>query len=290
MTQMMGRAAHAPAAGLALRAYFGHHKAASTWIADIVRDVCASSGLHYAHVHNPRGFGGDLRGFVEARHVDFLVYANANRKHVAGLEDFRAFHVIRDPRDIIVSSYFSHLHSHPTDDWPELVEHRRELQAVDKNGGLYVVIDFLADVLDDIATWDYEDPRILELKMEDLVRAPEQELMGALGFLGLVREEWPGPSGGLTHVIATARRQHQRLVPFRISKLPTSVMRDAIRRNSFAAKTKGRATGTEDVNSHYRKGVAGDWVNHFDAGHKAYFKARYGELLVRLGYESSLDW
>lgn len=290
MTQLMDPAARPRRAGRMLRAYFGHHKCASTWVADIVRDVCASSGMRQASVHNPRGFDADLRAFVEKRNVEFLIYANANRAHVAGLGDFRGFHVIRDPRDIVVSSYFSHLYSHPTDDWPELADHRRELQSVDKTQGIYVVIDFLAGVLDDIATWDYADPRILELKMEELLKAPEEELVRAMAFVGAVREEWGGVASGLSHALANARRQHRRLVPFRISTLPASVTRDAVRRHSFAAKTNGRPVGTEDVASHYRKGVAGDWINHFDAGHKAYFNERYGELLVRLGYESSLDW
>ena len=60
--------------------------------------------------------------------------------------------------------------------------------------------------------------------------------------------------------------------------------------NRFETKTAGRKEGEEDVTSHYRKGVAGDWRNHFTQAHVDEFKTRYGDLLVRLGYEQSADW
>ena len=48
--------------------------------------------------------------------------------------------------------------------------------------------------------------------------------------------------------------------------------------------------GIEDACSHYRKGVAGDWANHFKPQHKEYFKKNYNDVLLKLGYESTLDW
>jgi hypothetical protein len=42
--------------------------------------------------------------------------------------------------------------------------------------------------------------------------------------------------------------------------------------------------------SFFRKGVAGDWKNHFDAGLKAEFERVIGRHLVAWGYERDLDW
>jgi hypothetical protein len=39
--------------------------------------------------------------------------------------------------------------------------------------------------------------------------------------------------------------------------------------------------------SHYRKGTAGDWRNHFDADISAAFTAATGNLVELLGYEST---
>jgi hypothetical protein len=40
----------------------------------------------------------------------------------------------------------------------------------------------------------------------------------------------------------------------------------------------------------FRKGVAGGWREHFTPAHKQLFNQYAGDLLVKLGYESSLDW
>lgn len=40
----------------------------------------------------------------------------------------------------------------------------------------------------------------------------------------------------------------------------------------------------------FRKGESGNWRQHFTAGHKDLFKEVAGELLIRLGYETSQDW
>ncbi len=60
--------------------------------------------------------------------------------------------------------------------------------------------------------------------------------------------------------------------------------------NRFERYTAGRRRGEEDRAHHYRKGVAGDWVNYFSEPVKRAFKGRYGGLLVQMGYEQGLTW
>jgi sulfotransferase 6B1 len=40
----------------------------------------------------------------------------------------------------------------------------------------------------------------------------------------------------------------------------------------------------------FRKGQPGNWREHFTEANKAFFKEQTGDLLVRLGYETSPDW
>jgi len=40
----------------------------------------------------------------------------------------------------------------------------------------------------------------------------------------------------------------------------------------------------------FRKGQPGNWREHFTEANKAFFKAQTGDLLLRLGYETSADW
>jgi hypothetical protein len=273
-----------------LLAYFGHHKCGSTWLGDIFRDLAAAAGLEVASVHNAAGFGSDLKRFVSDHHLDVLVYVNANRRFVDALDAFRGVHMIRDPRDIVTSSYFSHLHSHPTEDWPELVEHRTRLRQVDEDRGLYLVMDFVAGVMDDIATWDYGHPGVIELKMEDVVRDPERSLVPTFTQLGVVNPTLLGRPADVLGLLSRMRRRWPGLVRIGPRRLPPSAARDLIKRHSFATKAGGRQRGVEDAGSHYRKGVSGDWVNHFNEGHKRYFKSRYPDLLERLGYEHDDCW
>ena len=59
--------------------------------------------------------------------------------------------------------------------------------------------------------------------------------------------------------------------------------------NSFEAVT-GRKRGQEDVTAHQRKGIVGDWCNHFSNRVKDEFKKRFGEVLITTGYEPDLNW
>jgi hypothetical protein len=42
--------------------------------------------------------------------------------------------------------------------------------------------------------------------------------------------------------------------------------------------------------STFRKGSIGDWINHFNAEHKAAFKDLAGRHLIDMGYEADYDW
>ena len=43
-------------------------------------------------------------------------------------------------------------------------------------------------------------------------------------------------------------------------------------------------------NTFVRKGISGDWRNHFGPDHVRAFKEVAGDMLIRLGYERDLDW
>jgi hypothetical protein len=68
-----------------------------------------------------------------------------------------------------------------------------------------------------------------------------------------------------------------------------ALISDLLERSSFRFYA-GRERGQEDRKRFYRKGIAGDWKNHFTAEDRALFKDLAGDLLIRLGYEQSLDW
>lgn len=284
--------------------FFGHHKCATTWVNAISVAVTQALGLRYSNVHNAAMFDRDLAGFLHRHPTDFLSYSNANWTYAAALRDFRGFHVIRDPRDIVVSAYFSHLHSHPTDDWSELVEHRNRLKGLSLEEGLLAEMDFREDEIRTIAAWDYERDEILEIKMEAIIACPYEPMVKAFAHLGLVddRAGQGDPTGEQARpTAAPARLQRARAAARRLLRprpdpalaprhLPVSTLLELVYQNRFSKIAEGRSQGEEDVTSHYRKGIAGDWANYFTAEHRRVFKERYGDALLRLGYEKDLDW
>jgi hypothetical protein len=286
-----------------LRAFFGHHKCATGWIDTILMDVCFHMGLHIDIVHREVDFGAydRLADRIQDRAVDLLSYTNAKTEHVSDLPLHRGFHVVRDPRDVLVSAYFSHLHSHPTDNWPELADHREQLADLSKDEGLFCEMDFSAEVFDDMYRWDYSREDVLELKMESLTANPIEVFAKVFAFLGMLDD---GDTQGLERMMKTATLTVNRLLYKGRRMIPTAQtpklqtrhtipdekLQAIVRKNSFDNLSGGRDKGEENVESHYRKGVPGDWVNHFTAEHKRVFKERFNDVLIQTGYEDDDAW
>lgn len=97
-----------------------------------------------------------------------------------------------------------------------------------------------------------------EVRYEDMLRTPEEEVGRLFRFLGTRSTEE-----------VTAR---------------------CVKAASFEQRSGGRERGQEDIHSHQRKGIAGDWRNVFTERDKAIFKESAGDLLIDLGYETDKAW
>ena len=268
----------------------------------LMREYSFRMKNRFGIIHLPRNFEkyGSIGGYVDAHNLDFLVYSNADMDHVADFEFYRAFHVIRDPRDITVSAYYSHLSTHGL--YPEIAEHRKKLQALSKNEGLFAEIDFSAAEFRELEIWDYNQPNVMEIKMEVLTKDPEKHLSEIMDFMGYLDDESVSPSSGkllqikLNRLSMKGRKFMPGNLPMfpvptrRYGSVPRSVIGEVIDEFSFKKLSGGRRPGEENRKSHFRKGKAGDWANHFTEDHKAYFKDKFGDLLIQLGYEKDLNW
>ncbi len=274
--------------------FFGHHKCATTWVVHFVNYVCRLTGRKTESLDNPRQYGGDLEAYRKEQKIDFLFMRNSRWSEVKDVPFTRGVHLIRDPRDILVSAYFSHRNSHPTEGWPELVEHRKCLRAVSQEDGLLLEMDFSAPDLEDMATWHYQDERVLELKFEQLISDPFQSMLTAFSHLDVLDDEIPSgwdwlKTRGFDELNRRLRRIIARLPQprFRLEKVPAEWFLVELHRHRFSKLAGGRRPGEENVNSHFRKGVAGDWKNHFTPKVKEAFDARYGKNLQALGYANA---
>jgi hypothetical protein len=274
--------------------YFGHHKCASTWLEAVFGDIAYDLGLRYRIVYKPSEFDADLGRHIAHNKIRFIAYGNADFAQVAHLENLAGIHVVRDPRDIIVSAYFSHLTTHSDRTWPELVEHRRTLQRCDKETGLFHEIAFRKQQFEEMRSWsDYHGDNVMQLRMEDLTSRTYQSLLSVTRFLGLLSEEQYGFSRRIEFLLArTLRNMEFRTgvhLPSILRTLPAERILGIVWSNEFEKKSGGRKPGEEDRTSHYRKGVPGDWRNHLNRDHLAMIEELYGDVIRQYGYEGSRD-
>jgi Sulfotransferase domain len=281
-----------------LKIYFGHHKCGSTWIIDVLLKSTGYIGLktYYLQNHFDEGYYNKINDLLFSNGIDIVLCQSSSMKKSSYLKNYKGFHVIRDPRDICILAYYSHLYSHSVENWPELNELRNKLKQTSFEDGLIIEMDFLKDFFYDMNRWNYNQSNILEVKFEKLVENPVNQFIKILNFLGmlsldrphwLLRQRW----NILWHLNIINRRLNY-IIPNlgRREELDKEKLEKFINDFSFKKLSKGRKRGVYDKKSHYRKGVSGDWVNYFNSGHKQYFKEKYGELLLKLQYESTNNW
>jgi hypothetical protein len=287
-------------------AYFGHHKAGSTWILGLVRAVCSDIGIKHVHFHSPQMFDFDLGSFIEREEIDFISYTMADIDFVRPiLPNLKGFHVVRDPRDVVISAYFSHLSSHSNQYWPELTFYREQLEKVPKDEGLLLTMKHLEslrvdgevfDLFSLTDKWDYQLSNVMEVKFEELISNPYSKFIDILRFLGILDVSSIGLKADLKYLLKEVikRLSHRTNIPLRIaSGNGTICLWSALRiayEHDFYKASGGRKPGEENVKHHYRKGIAGDWKNHFNEEHKRVFKQNYNPLLVKLCYETDDSW
>lgn len=289
-----------------LLAYFGHHKAGTTWILRIINAICLEINMKHKHFHSPKMFNFNLIKFVTEKNLDFISYTNADINYIRPiLHNTKGFHVVRDPRDVVISAYFSHLHSHPNTMWPELADYRKRLSGISKDKGLLLLMDYIKnvkldgvelDLLGNMKTWDYSLPNILELKFEELISNPYGKFIEILRFLDIL-DETNNKSKNIivfflkkilsrfayiSHIPLKVKPASHKILPWRALSI--------VYEHDFIWISKGRTPGQEDVKSHFRKGTPGDWKNHFKEKHKEKFKNNFNDLLIKLGYEFDDNW
>jgi hypothetical protein len=253
--------------------FLGHHKGGTRYVGNIIQDFGVRTGVCTIPLSNPKWFQFDLRSAIEGLGRPALInYMNADYAFVRRLTRYRAFHIVRDPRDMAVSAYYSHLYSHSTEWWPELKDHRDRLRKLNFCDGLICDMEFTdtlptdgyaIGVFNRINSWRFDDPNILELKFEHLISSPLETLYDAFRFVGLLGDE---PSERM------------------------SALQAAIEANSFERLSGGRQAGQRDDHHHYRSGRPGEWRTAFQSVHVNWFKSRYPGILPRLGYENDVAW
>ena len=250
--------------------HFTHAKAGSTWVEGLLArlfpgQIAGRLGSEWFK-SRPNSGPAEPPTYLEAyralRFEPGRVYPGMFLTHGEFLTrpDFQAarrFAVIRDPRDTIVSLYFSLKVSHALDAAGQIQTARTQLNTLSVEEGLAWVFDRdLARFAEIQRSW-LESGEIV-VRYEDLLPRDVEE------FSTLFLERLALP-------------------------LDAATLRTAVEACRFE-KVYQRKLGETDVNSHARQGLPGDWRHHFTPRLCRLFRERTGDLLVRAGYEPDDSW
>jgi lipopolysaccharide transport system ATP-binding protein len=230
-----------------------HWKAGSQWVRKVLQD-CLPERIVTPEIGSRHFVGAEIREGA----VYPTVYVTRQQFYDALLPArWVRFVVIRDLRDTLVSAYFSLRYSHSS--ITEFINQMRNtLSNLDVESGMVYLMDhWLPDSAKIQSSWVEAGEPVIHF--EDLIAGNEYEVFEEIL---IARAGFP----------VTRER-----------------LRDVLAGNQFE-NLAGRKPGQENVNEHMRKGIAGDWRNHFTPRVKDEFLKRYGDLLVSTNYEKDLHW
>lgn len=245
-------------------------KTGSQWLRSLFSDIRAFqySGLLHCGYSGKDGRAMAARSLTDRRYAEpfpvkrivgplYVTYDNFRLIPQPRL--YRALFVMRDPRDAVVSWYFSARHNHLVyrNRATPLHEARRQLVGMSQADGLAWSVRYHAEkgrfaALDSWSHATYDD-NIMLVRFEDLAA---RDSLSAF----------------------------ERVFSFLDIRMPTATMRDLLDAYSFR-RLSGRDRAEEDTKSHLRGGTAGNWRRYFTPDIERLFYEHTGDLVARLGYE-----
>ncbi len=212
----------------------------------------------YAFSRNLYKNGYSYNIFLDNHAISTSMYISYNTfKNMIKTNNYKTFFILRDPRDIMISVYFSMKYSHPLIN--QAAENARlYLNENSFSEGLKYCIDTTVDKSKLFVGQRNWVDQNLDSRKEKIFRYEQlsenyENLMDELfNFIGL----------NITSV------EKEKL----------------INKYQFKNFSEGREIGKENQKSHYRKGKPGEWKEYFDRKMVNYFKGRTGNLIETLGY------
>jgi hypothetical protein len=260
---------------------FCYHKAGTVLFGKIFRQICAANKLEF------KSLKGKQTEIPPDTDVILFAHSLIDLAHIA--KPFVGVHVIRDPRDIIVSGYLYHRRT--TEKWcvntdfgvtpsirfpkvPYSQEHRSEewkirylaslggmsyqenlLRMSQQQGLMFEMNNYGAWTIESMKEWDYGMGNILEITFENLMSSYDDTFRRIFEHIGFSKSE--------SNVGLNIAAQHDlgRRLPEEIEKM---------RHVSSPRATK--------------------WKEYFETQHKNAFLDKFGDVLVKLGYETGDNW
>jgi hypothetical protein len=229
-----------------------HHKTGSEWMKAIFWKL----SMLYGYI-----FCANTPGATIPDHFCIL-FDNHSRFDLASLDKrpYRGLHLIRDPRDVIISGCYYHQKS--GEPWLHVkreeyggMTYQEKLLSFSsmRDRLLFEMEGAAARTITDMYHWNYQNPSFFEVKYEDLIVDYDLLLFHQIfSFLGFGGE----------------------LIP----KTLDLAWKNSLFSNRLAP------------NLHRRSGQPSQWRQHFEPCHKQRFDELFDDVLVKLGYERDNTW
>lgn len=230
-----------------------HHKVGTSWFTNVLNGIAEEYNLQFQACNQ-----NELK-----KNTDIFLQDHS-ALDFSTLPPYRGSHLIRDPRDVVISGYFYHLWT--SEEWVHIpkekygnMSYQQYLKSLDKEQGIIVEMErFFNFPLQDMLAWDYSNPNIIEVKYEDIINNERKVFYEIF--------------------------KHYEFQEFAINKAISIA-----EKYSFKQVAK-RNIGETKVFSHMRSGKPKEWQTFFSEKHKKYCKKLMGDALIALGYETSYDW
>lgn len=262
---------------------FCHHKTGTILLRKIFKDICRLKGWRFLA----------LPGMVNQvpKSYDVVLFSHSLVNEKLFKTPFIGLHVIRDPRDIVVSGYQYHLRT--KEQWcinndfdinipikypqvPSCLEHFSEdwkinyvkslngrsyqdnlLTLSQKDGLIFEMNHHAQWTIKDMLTWDYNNPQILEIKFEDLMANFNNTWLAIFRFLKIL-----------------------------INDNDTEKLLKIIKTHDLQSKSMEEISAL----SHVTSKTTSRWLTYFEDTHKSFFIDKFNDALIRLKYEPDNYW
>lgn len=236
-----------------------HHKTGTVWMDGVFRGIAKDLGVALLDFDTQSGRLDD------ALHEPFILLNSSsnfgNHQDLLSRPDVRVLHLIRDPRDVVISAM--HYHKRSREQWLHQAVHEydcatyhQRLNQLSSRAHQYVyeMEHSSAATIRDMVDWQYGRPTCLEARYETLIADHQlvywRKVMTFLGFEG---EE----------VEVGTQRFWQNSLFGGLSRLG---------------------------NKHVRCGTSAQWRKEFTASLACTFISRFPGALQKLGYEPNHKW
>ena len=260
----------------------GHHKCGSALFGTIIQKICEHMNLSFCGAKGPA-----KKAIYE--YYDVVNFANSTIEFVKLNRPYTGTHMIRDPRDVIISGYLYHAHCKekwcrnvpditirpiefpqiPRSQYSRSGKWRKEyIQSLNgcsyqdninnrnqNDGILFEMNHYGRWTIESMLDWDYDNPHIMEIKFEDVMR----DFMGSFEKIFSHYEFSEQISCELLKLIGNEN----------INNISDKEIQES---------------------DHIHSRQTSKWQKYFSSEHKALFKDMFGDVLINLGYENNNNW